>query len=120
MPEQKVFGWYGCLFDVPEDLRGLDVQADLDIIDDTDETFVNGARIGGVGIIGQPHGTAWQTERLYRIPADGLAPHSNFMAVHVWSLWGLGGIVGPPVLKAAVVPRDAGNQIAIYRLRDVN
>ena len=39
MPEQKVFGWYGCLFDVPEDLRSLDVLADLGIIDDTDETL---------------------------------------------------------------------------------
>ena len=39
MPEQKVYGWYGCLFDVPEDLRGLDVLADLGIIDDTDETL---------------------------------------------------------------------------------
>ena len=71
MPERNVYGWYGCLFDVPEDLRGMDVLADLGIIDDTADAFVNGVRIGGVGTIGQPHGTAWQTERLYRIPADG-------------------------------------------------
>ena len=39
MPEHSIYGWYGCLFDVPEDLRGLDVLADLGIIDDTDETL---------------------------------------------------------------------------------
>lgn len=115
MPDRGVYGWYGCLFDIPEDLRGLDVLADLGIIDDTDEAFVNGVRIGGVGTVGQPHGTAWQTERLYRIPADGLAPHSNYMAVHVWSLWGLGGIVGPPVLKAAVAPPEAQWELAFAK-----
>lgn len=110
MPMRKVFGWYGCEFDVPRQFAGMDVLADLGLIDDSDETFVNGQPVGKSGKV--PDGYAWQADRLYRIPAKGLAPNSNYIAVHVWSLWGLGGIVGPPVLKAALAPADAQWDIA--------
>ena len=63
MPKRGVFGWYGCNFNIPEELQGLDVIVDLGIIDDTDEAFVNGQRIGGTGEVGKPNGTAWQTDR---------------------------------------------------------
>lgn len=79
MPQRNVFGWYGCLFDIPQALQDMDVLADLGIVDDTDETYVNGVRIGGTGEIGKPHGTAWQTDRLYRIPAEGLTPYVNYL-----------------------------------------
>ena len=115
MPQNGVFGWYACEFDIAEELDGLDVIADLGIIDDTDEAFVNGHRVGGVGQIGQAHSTAWQTDRLYRVPADCLTGFFNYLAVHVWSLWGLGGIVGPPVLKAAVAPADSQWELAFVR-----
>ena len=49
MPEERVFGWYGCEFDVPNSLAGMEVLVDLGIIDDSDETFVNGARIAATG-----------------------------------------------------------------------
>ncbi len=110
MPEERVFGWYGCEFDVPNSLGGMDVLVDLGIIDDSDETFVNGSRLAVTGRV--PNGSAWQTDRLYRVPAGRLKTAGNFMAVHVWSLWGLGGIVGPPVLKAALLPRDAQWEVA--------
>ncbi len=107
MPERGVFGWYASFFDIPSELLELDVIVDLGIIDDTDEAFVNGRRIGGIGEVGKSHDTAWKTERLYRIPHDNLIKEANYLAIHVWSLWGLGGIVGPPILKAAVAPTTA-------------
>ena len=112
MPERNTFGWYGCLFDIPAELHGLDIIVDLGIIDDTDEAFVNGKRIGGVGLIGKPNGLAWQTDRLYRIPNMYTITSNNYLAIHVWNLWGLGGIVGPPVLKASVVSSDAQWELA--------
>ncbi len=105
MPEERVFGWYGCEFDVPSRFAGMDALLDLGIIDDSDETFVNGVRVGAMGRV--PNGSAWQADRLYRVPAPWLTPFCNYLAVHVWSLWGLGGIAGPPVLMAAIAPRDA-------------
>ncbi|MBQ7651489.1 MAG: hypothetical protein IJS15_11050, partial [Victivallales bacterium] len=105
MPMRKVFGWYGREFDLPEKFAGMDVLADLGVIDDSDETFVNGQLFGKTGKV--PDGSAWQSERLYRIPSAAMTSTSNYLAVHVWSLWGLGGIVGPPVLKAALAPVGA-------------
>ncbi len=97
MPERRVFGWYGCLFDVPQALEGMDALVDLGIIDDSDETFVNGRLVGKTGKV--PDGSAWQTDRLYRVPAELLETKDNYLSVHVWSLWGLGGIVGPQRLQ---------------------
>ena len=110
MSMRNVFGWYGHEFDVPEQFAGMDVLADLGVIDDSDETFVNGKLVGKSGKV--PYGYAWQEDRLYRIPAALMTPFFNYMAVHVWSLWGLGGIVGPPVLKAALAPEGAQWDIA--------
>ncbi|MBQ7650031.1 MAG: hypothetical protein IJS15_03680, partial [Victivallales bacterium] len=110
MPDWKVFGWYGCEFDMPEPLLGLDLIADLGRIDDSDETFVNGTIVGTMGKV--PGGSAWQTDRIYRIPSWRLASCRNFMSVHVWNLWGYGGIVRVPVLKAALCPHDAHWDIA--------
>ena len=110
MPTRRVFGWYGCEFNLPSELMGMDILVDLGIIDDSDETFVNGVKVGGMGRI--PDGSAWQSDRLYRVQANLLKPSRNFMAVHVSSIWGLGGIVGPPVLKAAFMPADAHCEVA--------
>ncbi|MBQ7650765.1 MAG: hypothetical protein IJS15_07390 [Victivallales bacterium] len=114
MPQENVYGWYACEFDVPKTLRGLDVLADLGIIDDTDECFVNGHPVGGVGTLGQSHPSAWRTDRLYRLPSSLLALRRNHLAVHVWSQWGLGGIVGPPVLKATPLQADSQWEVAIF------
>ena len=62
MPKNKVHGWYGCLFDVPQELAGRDLLLDLGVIDDADETYLNGFRIGGMGAV--PGGSAWQSDRL--------------------------------------------------------
>ncbi|MBQ7178217.1 MAG: hypothetical protein IJS08_12445, partial [Victivallales bacterium] len=104
MPGKCMFGWYGCEFEIPPELSGLDILADLGIIDDSDETFLNGTVVGCMGRV--PNGTAWQSDRLYRIPSN-LIQERNYMAMHVWSYWGLGGIIGPPVLKAAITPLNA-------------
>ena len=144
MPGRDVFGWYVHAFDIPKWLSGLDVVMDLGVIDDADETFVNGTFVGSTGRV--PGGSVWQKDRRYRVPAELLlesgnggtpavlpsrgrdarvtsmaaggthaAPWGNTVAVHVWSLWGLGGIVGPPVLKAAAVPADAQWDVATVR-----
>lgn len=110
MPGRDMFGWYACAFDIPSNLSGLDVVMDLGIVDDSDETFVNGTFVGSMGKV--PGGSAWRTDRRYRVPAELLRERGNVAAVHVWSRWGLGGIVGPPVLKAAVVPSDAKWDVA--------
>ncbi len=117
MPQRNSFGWYGCEFDMPPTLNGMDVIADMGIIDDADETFVNGSRIGATGRV--PNGSAWQTDRRYRVPAQTLTPFRNYLAVHVWNLWGSGGIAGPPVLKAAILPPNAKWEASFFDAKAV-
>ena len=68
MPGRDVFGWYVHAFDIPKWLSGLDVVMDLGVIDDADETFVNGTFVGSTGRV--PGGSVWQKDRRYRVPAE--------------------------------------------------
>ena len=113
MPQRDVHGWYAHAFDIPRMFRGMDLVIDLGVIDDADETFLNGSQLGKTGKI--PGGSAWRTDRLYRASATRLRDEGNIVAVHVWSQWGLGGIVGPPVIKAAVAPVDAEWELATIK-----
>ena len=113
MPQRDVHGWYAHAFDIPRMFRGMDLVIDLGVIDDADETFLNGSQLGKTGKI--PGGSAWRTDRLYRASATRLRDEGNTVAVHVWSQWGLGGIVGPPVIKAAVAPADAEWELATIK-----
>ena len=89
---------------------------DLGVIDDADETYLNGTSIGFTGSI--PKRSAWQKDRLYRVPAEKVKPARNYLAVQVWSNWGFGGIAGPAILKAALCPADA--QWELVKIRDRN
>ena len=110
MKGYDTFGWYACTFDIPAAFRGMELLVDLGIIDDADETFINGVAVGKTGKV--PGGSAWRTDRRYRIDGACLKPSGNVLAVHVWSHWGLGGIVGPPVFVFPLASREGQWQVA--------
>ena len=73
-------------------------------IDDLDEVFVNGARIGGTGLPGRVEnglpvvaGDEWQQPRAYAVPPGVLRPGRNVVAVRVYDGLVDGGIVQGPV-----------------------
>lgn len=109
--DRNVYGWYACVFTVPEPLKDRDLLLDLGVIDDADMTYVNGVLVGQMGSL-RSQGSAWNQDRRYRIPADTLQPGRNLILVHVYDKWGLGGIVGPPVLKAPLTEAEAQWDIA--------
>jgi len=43
------FAWYRCFVKVPADWRGLALKLELGAIDDCDQTFFNGRRVGATG-----------------------------------------------------------------------
>ena len=63
------FGWYRRRFIVPAALRGRDILLLLGKVDDADETFVNGVKVGGLGSFPPHYETAWETPRRYLVPA---------------------------------------------------
>jgi alpha-L-fucosidase 2 len=97
------FAWYRCFLKVPAEWKGLPLRLELGRIDDCDETFLNGARVGRSGSLPPKVRTAWQAERRYRVPAKHVRHGGyNLLAVRVYDNGGNGGMTGPdPALSCA-------------------
>jgi len=81
--------WYRTSFDLTPDEAKSGVTLALDMIDDSDESWVNGHHIGGMQ-------NAWNVQRRYEVPATALVPGRNMIAVRVEDTGGGGGIYGEP------------------------
>ncbi len=91
------FAWYRCFVRVPADWKGETLTLDLGRIDDCDETFFNGSKIGTSGSI-EPFRSASGDARRYTIPADQVrAGEWNLLAIRVWDGGGAGGIASGPL-----------------------
>lgn len=101
------YAWYRRSFGIEESDTDKAIYAYLGRIDDVDEVFVNGVRIGGKGRFLPEYVTAWDEERVYRIPEGVLrAGSGNTMAVRVFDAEQGGGIVDGRVgLYASSLPQ---------------
>ncbi len=92
------FGWYRTRFDAPAALLGggpLVLRGGR--IDDADETFLNGQKLGATGAFPPNAASEWNTARVYPIPAGLLKATGNVLAVRVHDSGGGGGIQGGPI-----------------------
>lgn len=95
--------WYRLEFKVPQNLLGERLILLLGRIDDFDETYLNGERIGRTGRISkyatrEDAGNAYAQLRAYTIPPDLLIPNQiNVIAVRVQDVYMHGGIYDGPV-----------------------
>ncbi len=86
------FAWYRCFLRVPAEWQGETLTLELGQIDDCDETFFNGTKIGARGTI-QPYRSASGEARQYPIAPDQFrAGDWNILSVRVWDGGGAGGI----------------------------
>jgi len=102
-----VFGWYRRRLEIPADCKGKDFELLLGKIDDADEVWLNGERIGGMGSFPPDYRTAWDVERRYRVPeslvrGDG----SDILAVRVFDGTGNGGLCSAGVKSVRIGPFD--------------
>lgn len=67
---ENAFGWYRRKFTVPPTMRGKDIVLLIGKVDDVDETFVNGVKVGGMGSLPPHYDTAWTISRRYSVPAN--------------------------------------------------
>jgi beta-galactosidase len=65
-----VFGWYRRELTIPAELAGKDIILNIGKIDDADETWFNGVKVGGMGSFPPNFTTAWEMLRYYKIPHD--------------------------------------------------
>ena len=68
--------WYRSSFELSEREAEAGAVLGLGQIDDTDATWVNGVRVGGVA-------NGYNVPRVYRVPASALRPGLNTVAVRV-------------------------------------
>ena len=83
--------WYRTAFELSEQEAAENIQLGLGKIDDSDEVWVNGQKIGGMQ-------GAWDKERLYGVEASVLKKGKNTIAVRVEDTGGGGGIYGDAAL----------------------
>lgn len=86
------FAWYRTTFSYPVSAEGQSMFLKLGNIDDVDEVFVNGKSIGRSGSFPPHYSTAYNSNRLYNIPA-GILREKNVIAVRVYDDVGEGGII---------------------------
>ena len=95
----KGIGWYRCFVEAPKDWAGQAVTLALGQIDDADETFVNGTKVGATGGMPPTPRTAWADQRRYAVDAKLLRPGAwNLIAVRLYNDGGNAGITGEPAL----------------------
>lgn len=104
--EYDGFAWYRKHFTLPAEFKSNDMVLLLGKIDDMDEAFINGVRVGGTGNIDRKwaRDDEWQKPRTYFIPDGILKPgKENVIAVRVYDQTGNGGIFEGPVV---IIPRN--------------
>ncbi len=99
------FAWYRTTFNLPEKFRHRKMVIVLGMIDDIDQTYINGKLVGSIGdwnfeTVSENfnHNDEWLAFRGYFIPDDILvAGKENTIAVRVYDGHGDGGIYKGPV-----------------------
>jgi hypothetical protein len=85
------FGWYFRGVSVPESLMSGNLVLDLGKIDDADEVYWNGVKIGATGRMPPSFESKWQSARTYEIPREIIAAE-NRIAIRVYDGGGGGGL----------------------------
>ncbi|HTY01424.1 MAG TPA: glycoside hydrolase family 2 TIM barrel-domain containing protein, partial [Bacteroidota bacterium] len=68
--EDNVFGWFRREVIIPADLQGKDISINVGKIDDADETYFNGVKVGGMGQFPPHYVSAWDINRRYKVPHE--------------------------------------------------
>lgn len=97
-PGYDGFAWYRTSVVIPVELKNHALVLRLGYIDDADEVFVNGEKIGKSGTFPPHHETAYNALRSYQIPGELLNfGGQNLIAVRVYDSHLEGGIVSGEV-----------------------
>lgn len=92
------FGWYRKTITIPRQWKGHRLVLPLGKIDDVDETYFNGKRIGSMGHFPPNYETAWNKVRRYPVPPELIEyGRKNVIAIRVYDGGGSGGLYAGPL-----------------------
>ncbi len=95
--------WYRTHVDLPECWRGRALTLDFGPVDDFDDTYANGVRIGGLG---EEMSDAYLKPRHYRVPPELTRADRLTLAVRVFDRGWVGGILGAGYLRLEDKPSE--------------
>jgi sialate O-acetylesterase len=90
-PGYDGFAWYRKTFTIEREESELYLK--LGYIDDVDQVFINGEMVGSSGTFPPRYNTAYNQERIYRLPDNSLKKGKNQIAVRVYDSQIEGGII---------------------------
>jgi sialate O-acetylesterase len=102
-PDYDGYAWYRLKTTIPRQLSGEKLILNMGAVDDADEVYFNGVRIGRTGYFpaekyGKDNEKFYNQERIYTLPSNLVRWGSeNTLAVRVYDVWGEGGIYKTPV-----------------------
>ncbi len=107
--QDNVFGWFRRHLEIPDDCKGRDFDLLLGCIDDVDEAWLNGQRIGQTGSFPPNYQSAYSSQRRYRVPASLVRGDGHdVLAVRVYDSAGEGGIYQAGAKSIRIGPFDSG------------
>ncbi|QHI70346.1 sialate O-acetylesterase [Tichowtungia aerotolerans] len=96
--------WFRRTVRIPDEWIGQPLTLKLGVLDDMDQTYVNGIPVGSTG---QETAGFWMTPRSYSVPEYVVAGNELTVAVRVFDMAGQGGFLsGPDLLKIALVGQE--------------
>jgi alpha-L-fucosidase len=99
--KDPAYGWYRKTITIPKEWKGNDLLLPLGKIDDVNETFFNGSKIGQNGLFPENESgfqTAWTQMRKYTVPAAEVNfGGENVIAIRVYDGSGGGGLYSGPL-----------------------
>ena len=113
VPKNYGFIWLKKSFTVPASLKGQNLGVYLGRISIADETYLNGAFIGGEGRFPDKEFSAWNTSRFYTIPNNLLNENQNELLVKIW-VDGEGSIVSNPFIGTVNEAKTAASHEAFW------
>jgi sialate O-acetylesterase len=88
------FAFYRKKINISSSYKGRMLYLNMGYIDDVDEVYLNGHKIGSTGSFPPNYNTAYNAERVYYIPEENINfDGSNLIAVKVYDSYNEGGIV---------------------------
>lgn len=92
-PDYNGYAWYRRTFNLSAIPQQANLVLFLGYIDDVDEVFINGRKVGQSGSFFPEFRTAFDKERRYAVPVSALRKTGNVIAVRVYDDYKEGGIV---------------------------